>query len=81
MFCNIIKQRFSLAKNFKFGVVGGGQMGTGIAIVANKFAKVPVTIVDAYEPALDKSKKFIDSWCTKEIGKNRMTEEEKNEII
>jgi len=38
-----------------FGVVGSGQMGTGIAIVANKVAKLPVVIYDSNPTSLKKS--------------------------
>ena len=37
-----------------FGVIGSGQMGTGIAIVANGVAKIPVIIVDSNKVALKK---------------------------
>lgn len=30
-----------------FGVIGAGQMGTGIAIVANRTAKLPVVVFDS----------------------------------
>lgn len=45
--------KFSTVKSF--GVVGSGQMGTGIAIVANKVAKLPVVLFDSNEQALQKS--------------------------
>lgn len=45
--------RFSTVKSF--GVVGSGQMGTGIAIVANRVAKLPVVLFDSNEQALQKS--------------------------
>ena len=38
-----------------FGVVGSGQMGTGIAIVANRVAGLNVTIYDSNQVALKKS--------------------------
>jgi 3-hydroxyacyl-CoA dehydrogenase len=38
-----------------FGVVGSGQMGTGIAIVANRVANLNVTIYDSNQVALKKS--------------------------
>ncbi len=38
-----------------FGVVGSGQMGTGIAIVANRTAGMNVTIYDSNQIALKKS--------------------------
>lgn len=69
---------FSTVKSF--GVVGSGQMGTGIAIVANKVAKLPVTIYDSNPVALRKSKEFVNDWLKKEQTKNRITAEEINEF-
>lgn len=61
---------FSAVKSF--GVLGSGQMGTGIAIVANKVAKLPVAIYDSNPVSLQKSKNFVSSWLKKEVDKNRM---------
>lgn len=46
-------QRFSSVKSF--GVIGAGQMGTGIAIVANTVAQIPVVLYDSNTIALKKS--------------------------
>jgi 3-hydroxyacyl-CoA dehydrogenase len=52
----VIKKYFSQSQHIKsFGVVGSGQMGTGIAIVANKIAGLNVTIYDSNQIALKKS--------------------------
>lgn len=64
-----------------FAVVGAGQMGTGIAIVANKSAGLNVKIVDTTEKALSSSRKFTESWCDKEIAKNRLTSDEKYALL
>lgn len=56
-------------------------MGTGIAIVANRVAGLNVKIIDTTEKALSGSRKTTESWCDKEIGKNRMTNDEKNQIL
>lgn len=64
-------------------------MGTGIAIVANRVAGLNVHVVDANEKSLDNSKKFIgktidwwlEKWCDKEIGKERLTNDDKHNII
>jgi 3-hydroxyacyl-CoA dehydrogenase len=40
-------------------------MGTGIAIVANRHAKLPVVIFDANAAALQKSEKFVSDWLNK----------------
>jgi 3-hydroxyacyl-CoA dehydrogenase len=57
MLTRTIKSLFSSAsQNIKsFGVVGSGQMGTGIAIVANNIAKLNVTLYDSNQVALKKS--------------------------
>jgi 3-hydroxyacyl-CoA dehydrogenase len=53
MLTNKISKLFSTVKSF--GVVGSGQMGTGIAIVANRVANLNVTIYDSNQVALKKS--------------------------
>lgn len=69
----IFRSIFSFATVKSFGVVGSGQMGTGIAIVANRVAKLPVTIYDSNSVSLRKSKEFVSEWLKKEQGKNRIT--------
>ena len=59
-------------------------MGTGIALVAARsvvkkgsatdFNKV--TIFDSIPQSLQKSEKFADNWISKEVSKNRLTEDE-----
>lgn len=43
----------------KIGVIGSGQMGTGIAKVAITAAKLPVVIMDRDPKALERAEKFI----------------------
>jgi 3-hydroxyacyl-CoA dehydrogenase len=50
---NLFSSNISHIKSF--GVVGSGQMGTGIAIVANRTAELNVTIYDSNQVALKKS--------------------------
>jgi 3-hydroxybutyryl-CoA dehydrogenase len=69
----ILKSCFLFSVVKSFGVVGSGQMGTGIAIVANRVAKLPVTIYDSNLVSLQKSKQFVNSWLKKEQDKNRIT--------
>ena len=38
---------YRFSKINSIGVVGAGQMGTGIAIVANRVAKLPVVLCDS----------------------------------
>lgn len=63
-----------------FGVVGSGQMGTGIAIVANRVAKLPVVIYDSNPASLKKSEKFVNDWLGKEKTKNRINDSEIEEF-
>ncbi|KAG5995212.1 hypothetical protein E4U54_002904, partial [Claviceps lovelessii] len=47
------------AANVKsLGVVGAGQMGLGIALVAAQKAQLPVTLIDTSDKALDKGLAF-----------------------
>jgi 3-hydroxybutyryl-CoA dehydrogenase len=68
---SISKRLFSTVKSF--GIIGSGQMGTGIAIVANRIAKLPVTIFDSNQVAVRKSEDFVKGWIEKELSKNKMT--------
>eukprot|EP00347_Sterkiella_histriomuscorum_P019455 403341568 len=63
------------------GIVGSGQMGTGIGIVASRVAGVNVKFVDPKDESLRKSESFISSWCDKEISKQKMTAEEKTAVL
>jgi len=65
----------------KLGIVGAGQMGTGIGIVASRQAGIKVCFVDPSETNLNKSQAMIDKWCDKEIKKERMTPELKSEVM
>ncbi|KAK5756501.1 hypothetical protein LTS12_013455 [Elasticomyces elasticus] len=42
----------------RLGVVGAGQMGLGIALVASRMARVPVVVVDNSQKSLDKGLAF-----------------------
>lgn len=76
----MFRSLFKMSSVKVFGVVGSGQMGTGIAIVANRVAKLPVVIYDSNEQSLQKSDKFIKDWLSKEVGKKRLTEAEVGEF-
>ena len=56
-------------------------MGTGIGIVASRVAGLNVTMIDPYSASLDKSSKFVENWCAKEIAKERMTQAESADVI
>ena len=56
-------------------------MGTGIGIVASRVAGLKVKFVEPRKPGHQKSSEFISTWCDKEIGKARMTEDDKKNVI
>ncbi|KKK11878.1 hypothetical protein P175DRAFT_0524481 [Aspergillus ochraceoroseus IBT 24754] len=55
------------------GVVGAGQMGLGIALVAAQKAQVPVTLVDSSQASLNKGLKFAEKLLEKDVAKERIT--------
>ncbi|KAK3994796.1 3-hydroxyacyl-CoA dehydrogenase [Cladorrhinum sp. PSN332] len=60
----------------RLGVVGAGQMGLGIALVAATKARVPVTLVDSSQKSLDKGLAFADKLLAKDVSKQRITQEQ-----
>ncbi|KAK1718796.1 hypothetical protein CaCOL14_004029 [Colletotrichum acutatum] len=60
----------------RLGVIGAGQMGLGIALVAAQRAQVPVTLVDANKAALDKGLAFAEKLLAKDVSKSRITQEQ-----
>ncbi|KAL2157226.1 hypothetical protein VTH06DRAFT_6362 [Thermothelomyces fergusii] len=60
----------------RLGVVGAGQMGLGIALVAAQKAQVPVTLVDSSQASLDKGLAFAEKLLAKDVSKQRITQEE-----
>ncbi|GLI80025.1 hypothetical protein PoHVEF18_008373 [Penicillium ochrochloron] len=65
----------SAAEVKSLGVIGAGQMGLGIALVAATKAGVPVTLVDTSQASLDKGLKFADKLLEKDVSKQRLTRE------
>ncbi|EAW20465.1 3-hydroxyacyl-CoA dehydrogenase family protein [Aspergillus fischeri NRRL 181] len=57
------------------GVIGAGQMGLGIALVAASKAQVPVTLIDNTQASLDKGLTFADKLLQKDVSKERLTRE------
>jgi 3-hydroxybutyryl-CoA dehydrogenase len=55
------------------GVLGGGQMGTGIALVSALHAKVPVLLHDRSKDQVAKGLAFVDKLLAKDVGKGRLT--------
>ncbi|KAK0557934.1 hypothetical protein OC846_000229 [Tilletia horrida] len=61
----------------RLAVVGGGQMGIGIAYVSALKAKVPnVLICDASPAALTKGMSFIDSLLAKDVAKKKISQDD-----
>ncbi|KAK4168985.1 3-hydroxyacyl-CoA dehydrogenase [Cladorrhinum sp. PSN259] len=60
----------------RLGVVGAGQMGLGIALVAATKAGVAVTLVDSSQKSLDKGLAFADKLLAKDVSKQRITQEQ-----
>ncbi|MFC5711430.1 3-hydroxybutyryl-CoA dehydrogenase [Thalassorhabdus alkalitolerans] len=61
-------------------IIGAGQMGAGIAQVAAKQGK-QVTLHDVKEELVERGKERIAKALGKEVGKERITEEEKEEVL
>ncbi|KAM0332993.1 hypothetical protein ACHAQA_001650 [Verticillium albo-atrum] len=64
------------AKVQRLGVIGAGQMGLGIALVAAQKAQVPVTVVDTSEASLKKGLAFAEKLLAKDVAKSRITQEQ-----
>ncbi|KAF2720254.1 hypothetical protein K431DRAFT_295291 [Polychaeton citri CBS 116435] len=58
----------------KLGVVGAGQMGLGIALVAARSASVPVTVIDNSQSSLDRGLAFADKLLKKDVDKKKITQ-------
>lgn len=65
----------------RLGVVGCGQMGTGIAIVAARHASLEVLAIDSFPTSLQRSAQFVQDWAAKEIRKGKMTEAESSAFL
>ena len=55
------------------GVVGGGQMGTGIAYVSSVVAQLPVTLVDSRQSQLESSRAMIRALLDKDERKGKLS--------
>ncbi|KAI9715173.1 MAG: hypothetical protein M1812_006152 [Candelaria pacifica] len=60
----------------RLGVIGAGQMGLGIALVAAQKAQVPVTLVDSSQASIDKSLKLADKFLDKDVSKQRISKDD-----
>ncbi|KAG6898913.1 hypothetical protein C0993_002865 [Termitomyces sp. T159_Od127] len=61
------------------GIVGAGQMGTGIALVGALRAKVPVLLHDRSPEQIKKGLSLVDKLLAKDVGKGRLTSEQAKE--
>ncbi|KAH7928650.1 hypothetical protein BV22DRAFT_1058326 [Leucogyrophana mollusca] len=61
------------------GVLGAGQMGTGIALVSALRAKVPVLIHDRSQDQISKGFSLIDKLLAKDVSKGRLQQSEADE--
>jgi 3-hydroxybutyryl-CoA dehydrogenase len=61
------------------GVLGAGQMGTGIALVAALRAKVPVLLHDRSPEQVTKGLALMDKLLAKDVAKGRLTVEQSKE--
>ena len=57
----------------RVGVVGGGQMGTGIAYVLSVQSGLPVTLVDSRQSQLDSSRTMIRGLLDKDERKGKLS--------
>jgi len=60
----------------RVGIVGSGQMGTGIALVSAVNAGLDVVISDVSQAQLDKSLKFCDTLLAKDVAKGKITQDD-----
>ncbi|GAB7345709.1 hypothetical protein MBLNU457_3985t1 [Dothideomycetes sp. NU457] len=60
----------------RLGVIGAGQMGLGIALVAAQKAGVSVTLVDTSQASIDKGLKFADKLLEKDVAKERISKDD-----
>ncbi|KAJ1966161.1 hypothetical protein GGI12_000252 [Dipsacomyces acuminosporus] len=61
-------------------VIGAGQMGIGIGLVAARVAKLNVQFVDSSPAQLEKGLAFLDKLLVKDVAKGRCTEDERSEV-
>jgi 3-hydroxybutyryl-CoA dehydrogenase len=75
-----LQRHFASVVN-RVGIVGAGQMGTGIGIVAARVAGTQVKFVEPNKQSQQRSRDFIVGWCDKEIQKERLTPQGKEEVL
>jgi len=78
---SLLRRGFSSSGVKTFTVVGGGQMGTGIAIVAANNAKINTQIVCENEKGVGHCRNFVEGWIDKELKKNKVDEKGKQDFL
>ncbi|KAJ2000884.1 hypothetical protein H4R26_004403 [Coemansia thaxteri] len=61
-------------------VVGAGQMGIGIGLVAARVAKLDVQFIDSNPAQLEKGLLFLDKLLAKDVAKGKCTEDERASV-
>jgi 3-hydroxybutyryl-CoA dehydrogenase len=61
------------------GILGAGQMGTGIALVSALRARVPVLLYDRSTEQVTKGLSLMDKLLAKDVAKGRLSVEEAKE--
>jgi 3-hydroxybutyryl-CoA dehydrogenase len=61
------------------GVLGAGQMGSGIAFVSALRARVPVLIHDRSQSQIEKGLALMDKLLAKDVSKGKIQQSEANE--
>lgn len=72
--------RLGVANVGSLGVIGAGQMGLGIALVAAQRAQIGVTLIDTSEQALNKGLAFADKLLAKDVSKSKMTQSQADQV-
>ena len=72
------KQKLPTVKTI--GIVGAGQMGTGIAQVAAQTG-FNVTVVEPYEEKIDQAKRYIDTSLSKAVEMGKINQKKKDTIF
>ncbi|PSK05375.1 3-hydroxyacyl-CoA dehydrogenase family protein, partial [Brevibacillus sp. NRRL NRS-603] len=62
------------------GVIGAGTMGAGIALVCARKGH-QVMLLDANQAVLDKALVYLESILTKDVEKNKISEQEMKETL
>jgi len=81
IFNRFIQQSFTSRSISTIGIIGGGQMGNGIAQVASQNANLNVILCDKNQIQLDTGMKFMNKLLQKNISKGKITEDIKQQTL